>query len=451
MNLGSLLVPLRCSLPELWRVLLMLPICYSFFVVGLYFGPRIQDSGAQWFEVFTWATAAFLWWLCVGIRACTLVYEMFSLRLPGCFRIGVVAVILHLFISVFFPLIFLLLFGEKANLALLSGALFLGSTLALLVLSIPNVLWFLPMLLLFSTRYWTWLPETALDIWGLSLLALTMTSLFWIWYSRTIASRTWWHEPSFVMLDKLPNFRQDIPLFKATVAKKTGSPTKPFSLVSVLGPGLQSPSQLYGWRGRLGILVFLLISIMMMTQAELSNSLKSIFIYVLVGSCAVITLQPTTWLREAQAGVGQALLADLYLLPGLTSNHHFLHSFCKQVLRSQAEKLILFVCVFVPVGIIHDINPPVDWGQWFILWLVLILLFSLLMVLLACLFTSNWWRWLLSSVLIMAGIATTHMLLHSHGSRYEWIAPLWMLVTVVILVVTGQVYRILLRRGMPYF
>jgi hypothetical protein len=452
MNSGSLLMLWRCLIPELWRVLLMVLVCCSALSAGLYLSTHIQDTSAQWFHLATWMIAVFLWWLAIASRACNLVYSMLPLRLPGCYRVALTAVTLQLSLSIVLPLMLLLLFDSQANIALFSGALLLSAALALWVLSLPNALWFLPMLLLFSTRYWSWLPQTAWEFWGLALLLLAVTSLLWAWYSRAVTSGNWWLKPTCVLLETPAFLRQEAEPFgfKATRAAENLDKQLPH-LANILGPGLQGPSQLYGWRGRLATLVFLLVCILLMSQAELSSSLKIAFMYGLVSLCVFLAIQPTAWLREAQTHRGPSLLANLHLLPGLPSDDQLLRAFCKQVIRGQAEKLALLASTFIPVGIIHGINPPLLWVQWLFFWLILMLPFSLLSVLLACRFTTNWWRWLLSGLLIATSIATSHMLLHGNGTYYEWLVALWLSITAAILIATGWVYRSLQQRGIPYF
>lgn len=444
----------RYLLPEPWRVILILLLFCCCWSLGWHVGKYNQDHNNQWVHIIIWMIAVFLWWSTLTSRACKLIYAMLSLKLPGCYRVALTAMAIHLLFSIVLPLILLLVFiDSQTNISLLSGALLLSAALALWTLSLPNILWFLPMLLLFSSSYWFRLPTSAAEFWGLALLLLLATSLLWRWHSRKIATSKGWLEPTFMLLET--------PALKALAGDSwfeikvnrwgADRATTRSHLAQILGPGLQAPSQLFNKRAFIASLIIFPAWLLLMFHAEFKPSFHLVLINGLIVLCTLMALYPSNWLRQAQAQRGASLLANLHLLPGIPSNEQLLHAICKQVVRIQAEQLLLLGSMAVLIGKVHNIIPPVIWLQWLIFWMLLMLPFSVLSVLLTCRFTSNKWRWLVFGLLMIAGIATSYLLLDGNIAHIEWLLPFWFLISAAILIAIRSLYSSIQRRGIPYF
>lgn len=430
---------LRWMLPTPWLSVAGLAL----FVAALVFSPLIGrthgDIGYPLVTAQGWALASAGWGVLLGTRLCNLAYGMIRLRLPGIPRTLARGAVLNLLLSFGLPLLGLLAWQPPGiNDAMLMGALWLGATLGLLLVSLPLPVTVLALLIIGLSPGAVHSPLLSV---GFGTLAVLLAGLAWRW--QLGATRSAWMMPLGVALDgRFEHLLQ--PAAKARSVTHPANTRKPGAqptgdrLAALLGPVFQTLRQQYGRRAQgwsyLGFIAT--TGFILWLQGQQTAGFVSC---MAIASLVLVASQPSRVLAPLRSS-GHATLAELHLLPGLPDRVQLPRAMAAQLLASQGEKLLI---VGLTMGALGTTWPRLNaaWLLGLAGFTLLLLLFALWMALLA-------WHWPNKPVLrvvsmggvISAGIASS-MLLHLHGELpTHWMAG-WGVLAIAMIVGTGALYQ----------
>lgn len=342
---------MRQLLPGFWLSALGITL-YVASTLILAFASLIRDPQAPTVVVQgAWLVAAF-WWPLVGLRVCRLAWNMVGLRLPGIERVLLLGIAAHLLASVGLPLLALVLWQPgHVDILNVAAALWLGSTMGLLIMSLPALLGLLPTLLVALNMHW--LDDSTFCAW-LAGAALVLSAVVWRWHLR--GGRSIFFAPVAVWLESSPaawatHIRKpgSMMLNKPEWAKHALSQQD--VLVAILGLKCQTLRQRYGRRGGwLAWLIFLGFSLAMLILISIEPARQGIPVLsaMMVVYLLIISMQPATRLAAVQT-THRASLYDVYLLPGAPDYKQRGTAIMVQVGVCLAERLAL-MSLILPVG-----------------------------------------------------------------------------------------------------
>lgn len=429
---------LRWALPAPWHTALGVALFMAALVFSALVGSTHGNTSAPLVTAQGWALASTGWWLLLGPRLCNLAYGMIRLRLPGIPGTLAGGVALHLLLGMGLPLLGLLAWQpSNHSFALLLGAVWLGASAGLLLVSLPLPLLVAPLLAIGLGPGVVHDPvlSAAVGAW-----ALLLAGLAWRWQLASLHSA--WMMPLGVALEgsyehllRLPaRLRTACPPQHRLRHRRTATD----HLAATLGPAFQTLRQHYGRRGQcLGYLIFIATTgLILWLQGQQTSMFVSGMAII---SLVMLASQPARTLANLHAR-DRATLAELRLLPGLPAAAQLPGAVARQLLSSMAEKLLVVTLTMAALG--------TTWPQLNIAWLLGLAGFSLLLLVFALWMTLLAWHWpgkpalriASIAVLIGAGFASSARL-HLHGDLPVAWATGWVLLTIAMIVGTGMLHQ----------
>ncbi|MCV2216410.1 hypothetical protein [Thauera sp. Sel9] len=425
--------------PEAWVCVLGIVL----YVFGLGMGSLPSffdgDAEARRFWPATWTAVAALWWAFMGTRMCVTLDRMLALRLP---RIGATfrdAVSLHLLFSVGLPMLVMLLWqpqqtGTENSLPSLAAALWLGSTIGLLVISLPLPLAFAPSVLLILN--WDGLDEPTIRF-AAGCAALLLAGLSWHWHIARrrhvlLASFGAWVEdstPQLRLIGRLPA----TPLGERIPAAPAASPAiaenSQAMLARILGQDFQTLRQTYGPRrqvltwaiflgGSAALLIYGHFADVERTRSVSGNPVMFVISWF---SLAMLVQKPQRALMALRTRL-QGQRAELFLAPGLPPQASLEQAVLQQAFLSLREKALL-IAIAMPAAMQMSFLLNPWWGLWMAGFAVLSVLLGLYSTWLAWHGQQSGLTWLIAFGILSLG---THgwMLAHPHAPP-AWLVLAW--------------------------
>lgn len=363
----------RHVFPGPWLSALGAVLCMTTLGLLAFAAARIPDGGMPLFFLQGAALIAAGWWLLLGSRLCSLVYRMVPLRLPGIARTLRRGVLLHLLLSIGLPLLALSWWQPTGvdgwNLA---GALWLGSSVGLLIVSMPMAIPLVPLALI--ALDWSAVADPALC--GLlGSAALLLSALAWRWQLGGIRSA--FLAPMGVELGGSPlqwlQLLREQPSASALAHAPHGTgrrqPVPPSSsldlLAACLGPSCQTFRQLYGRRGQwLTYLIFACTTLALLVGARLlpAGGDNNVLAVMLAAALMLAVQSPANRLLALQRQ-RRGELATLQLIPGMPPAADLPVALMRQIVRCLGERVAL-MALALPAAAALSYSFGWDWLVW---------------------------------------------------------------------------------------
>ena len=429
---------LRPLFPETW--VCVLGIVLYVFGLGLGSLPAFFDGDAEArrFWPATWTVVAALWWGFMGTRMCVTLDRMLALRLP---RVGATlrdVVSLHLLFSVGLPMLAMLLWQPEqaiaeTSLPSLAAALWLGSTIGLLVISLPLPLAFAPGVLLILS--WDGLDEPAIRL-AAGCAALLLAGLSWHWHIARrrhvlLASFGAWVEdstPQLRIIGRLPATLLGERIPAAPAASPALAEGSQAMLARILGQDFQTLRQTYGPRGQMltwsiflgGSATLLIYGHFADVERTRSVSGNPVMFIISWFSLAMLVQKPLRSLMALRTRLrGQR--AELFLAPGLPPQAALEQAVLRQAFLSLREKALL-IAISMPAAMQLSFLLNPWWGLWMAGFATLSVLLGLY---------STWLAWHGRKPALAWTIAFAILSLGTHGwmLSHPHAPPAWLVLT----------------------
>ncbi|QEI07385.1 hypothetical protein FXN63_17195 [Pigmentiphaga aceris] len=405
---------LRTILPAPWLSLLNLVLFIGGLGMAAFIGHMDNDSAGRLVWLKGWAIAAAVWWLLMGTRVCSLVYRMTSLRLPGIRRVFWRGVLLHLAFSVGLPAMTLLVWQPAgADMPALIAALWLGSAMGFLIVSMPAAVPVMPALIIGTN--WNTMATPVFSL-LMGSFAMLIAGLAWRWHLGPL--RLPFLAPFAMVMEgmSLDAFRFSRQASKKQTSRQTPTHATPTLgnrdlLAALLGRGCQTVRQALGQRAQLitYLVTATTIAAMLWAAAFLMDEQARVHnmpvLALMVTGLMLVAGRPASAIAHIHHA-RSAQLAELMLAPGMPPRDRLGGMLMRQVAHCLVERIALVsLTAAVALHLAYPVSLP--WLIWWTCFSMVVLVLALGAAWLASQGQrGGWGRAGISALLMVLGTAT---------------------------------------------
>ncbi|MCV2216411.1 hypothetical protein [Thauera sp. Sel9] len=375
---------LRQLAPPIWAYVLYALLLAVFLGMTLYpfLSGRSTETQTPWPA--TWVVIAAVWSWLVGQQMCLTAHRMLPLRLPRIASSLRKSVGLHAVVGVALPVLTVQLWQPSASmLSALAAALWLGSAISLLTLSLPVPLAVVPALVLILG--WDHFDAPAVQFVAGSI-ALLLAELCWRWHLSRLRPGIWapcgaWLGGRSLQASlPLQTGRRSPPVNGSPAGMVSSASPVPARydqdlLARMLGRRFQTFRQAYGRRGQW--LIWLLVAGCIAGLLALGRvwpepawgkdkvAILAIMLMLLIDHSQhmvdkLLTKRRTQWV-------------ELYLAPGLPPRAHLEGAVMRQIFRCVGERVLL-LALFLPAVVQLSYSLNMWWALWWVCFALIVLL-----------------------------------------------------------------------------